>query len=72
MAVTVNMFRLILFLVFVTNVFCEDSRVVMLDIGGVSGEKFWDGDYYEFFGIPYATVPKGRDRYKVGITLLLL
>ncbi|XP_026743125.1 esterase FE4-like [Trichoplusia ni] len=58
------MFRLILFLVFVTNVFCEDSRVVMLDIGGVSGEKFWDGDYYEFFGIPYATVPKGRDRYK--------
>ncbi|XP_013135424.1 PREDICTED: esterase E4-like [Papilio polytes] len=41
-----------------------DFRTVELEQGFVRGEKFWDGDYYEFFGVPYATAPTGRDKYK--------
>lgn len=57
----------IIFIIFV-NVFAEERppRVVMLvGLGAVSGEKYWNGDLYEFYGVPYATVPKGRDRFKV-------
>lgn len=44
----------------------EDLRKVHLEgLGNVIGSKFWDGEFYEFFGISYATVPKGRDRFKV-------
>ncbi|CAH4038116.1 unnamed protein product [Pieris brassicae] len=42
----------------------EDSKTVELDSGWVVGKKYWNGDYYEFYGIPYATVPTGRDRFK--------
>ncbi|XP_052744156.1 esterase E4-like [Bicyclus anynana] len=40
------------------------SRVVVLADGAVRGTKYWNGDYFEFYGIPYATVPKGRDRFQ--------
>lgn len=44
----------------------EEQRTVHLEgLGNVIGEKFWDGEFYEFYGIPYASMPKGRDRYKV-------
>lgn len=72
---TVNMLRLILLvLLLVTlNVFGEDvsEKIVQLDIGGLRGEKYWQGDFYEFYGVPYATAPKGRDKFKVGIFMLL-
>nr|QOL02378.1 venom carboxylesterase-6-like protein [Rondotia menciana] len=42
----------------------EDYKIVELDYGTVSGKKYWNGEYYEFFGVPYATVPKGKDRFK--------
>lgn len=41
------------------------ARTVKIEDGVVSGEKYWDGDFYQFYGIPYASVPKGRDRFKV-------
>ncbi|KPJ17074.1 Esterase FE4 [Papilio machaon] len=41
-----------------------DFRTVELEQGFIRGEKYWDGDYYEFYGVPYATAPKGRDKYK--------
>ncbi|XP_063895869.1 esterase E4 [Helicoverpa armigera] len=58
------MFREILFLVLVVNVLAEDYKVVRLDVGSVRGEKYWAGDFYEFYGVPYATAPKGRDKFK--------
>ncbi|KAJ8714208.1 hypothetical protein PYW08_007828 [Mythimna loreyi] len=60
------MFRLILFVLFILNVFAEDinEKIVKLDIGTLRGEKYWQGDFYEFYGIPYATAPKGRDKFK--------
>lgn len=58
------MYRYILFLILIVNIFAEE-KVVELDIGTVIGEKYWDGDFYEFYGVPYATAPKGRDRFKV-------
>ncbi|CAH0728598.1 unnamed protein product, partial [Brenthis ino] len=42
----------------------EDLRYVETDSGVVSGEKYWKADYYEFYGIPYAKVPTGRDRFQ--------
>nr|AIY69062.1 carboxyl/choline esterase [Chilo suppressalis] len=61
------MFEYLLFLIVVSNVFCEDvadSRIVELPEGDVQGAKYWNGDIYEFYGVPYATAPKGRDRFK--------
>ncbi|XP_047537145.1 juvenile hormone esterase-like [Vanessa atalanta] len=42
----------------------EDFKTVALEDGIVRGEKYWDGEFYQFFGIPYATIPKGRDRFQ--------
>ncbi|KAJ0173488.1 hypothetical protein K1T71_010637 [Dendrolimus kikuchii] len=60
------MLRLIAFCLLFTTIVTEKSpRVVELDgIGAVSGEKYWNGDFYEFYGVPYAKVPKGRDKFK--------
>ncbi|XP_037294220.1 esterase FE4 [Manduca sexta] len=60
------MLRLFIFCVFFVSLRAEDDyRVVNLDgIGSVSGEKYWNGNFYEFYGVPYATVPKGRDKFK--------
>lgn len=58
------MWSLIFFIIF-SVVAEEDFRVVKLDSGLVRGNKYWNGDYYEFYGIPYATAPSGRDRFKV-------
>lgn len=58
-----------LFACFGINVFGaknEDYMVVSLEgLGKVEGLKYWDGEFHEFYGIPYASVPKGRDRFKV-------
>ncbi|XP_068619348.1 esterase FE4-like [Battus philenor] len=52
-------------LLFLNCAFAEkEFRTVILKQGGVSGEKYWNGDFYEFYGVPYATVPTGRDRYQ--------
>ncbi|XP_045533324.1 esterase E4-like [Pieris brassicae] len=53
-----------LIFLFIFSVSAEDSKTVELDSGWVVGKKYWNGDYYEFYGIPYATVPTGRDRFK--------
>ncbi|KOB72967.1 Uncharacterized protein OBRU01_06320 [Operophtera brumata] len=64
------MLRLKLFCLFVSFVSVfglknEDYRVVSLEgLGIVEGIKYWDGDFHEFYGIPFASTPKGRDRYK--------
>ncbi|XP_047034009.1 esterase E4-like [Helicoverpa zea] len=58
------MFREIVFTLLVVNVLAEDYKVVRLDVGSVRGEKYWAGDFYEFYGVPYATAPKGRDKFK--------
>lgn len=62
------LFRYLLFSIFFVNVFGDEDtekRVVTLDVGEVIGEKYWNGDFFEFYGIPYAKVPKGRDKFKV-------
>ncbi|XP_063387093.1 esterase E4-like [Cydia fagiglandana] len=41
-----------------------EKKVVILDEGGVEGEKYWNGDFYEFYGVPYASVPEGKDRFQ--------
>nr|AQY62755.1 carboxylesterase [Pieris rapae] len=53
-----------LIFLFIFSVSAEDSKTVELDSGWVEGKKYWNGDYYEFYGIPYASVPTGRDRFK--------
>ncbi|CAF4867312.1 unnamed protein product [Pieris macdunnoughi] len=53
-----------LIFLFIFSVSAEDSKTVKLDSGWVVGNKYWNGDYYEFYGIPYATAPTGRDRFK--------
>ncbi|CAG9789483.1 unnamed protein product [Diatraea saccharalis] len=62
------MFIYLFILIFITNILCEDTveefRIVELPEGYVRGEKYWNGDIYEFFGVPYATAPKGQDRFK--------
>ncbi|XP_026758295.2 esterase FE4-like [Galleria mellonella] len=59
------MFRFIIFCVLIINIRAEEhSRVVELDEGPVVGEKYWNGDYFEFYGVPYATAPSGRDKFK--------
>lgn len=60
-----NMCRLSILLMLLTCALADDYRTVVLEEGTVEGEKYWNGDYYEFYGIPYATVPKGRDRFQV-------
>ncbi|XP_050664193.1 esterase E4-like [Leptidea sinapis] len=55
----------IIFCIFIRDVFTEEEeKIVILESGGVSGEKYWNGDFYEFYGIPYATNPKGRNKFK--------
>ncbi|CAK1548594.1 unnamed protein product [Leptosia nina] len=48
---------------------CEDrqSRLVHLSQGPVRGYKDANGGFYAFYGIPYATTPLGRDRYKAAL-----
>nr|QOL02377.1 venom carboxylesterase-6-like protein [Glyphodes pyloalis] len=62
------MFRLIIFAVLIFNV-CDGkrevrTRTVELEEGAVVGEKYWNGEFYEFLGVPYATAPTGRDIFK--------
>uniref|UniRef100_A0A2A4J0U9 Carboxylesterase type B domain-containing protein n=1 Tax=Heliothis virescens TaxID=7102 RepID=A0A2A4J0U9_HELVI len=58
------MFREVLFVLLVVNVLAEEHRVIHLDVGSLRGEKYWAADFYEFYGVPYATAPKGRDKFK--------
>ncbi|XP_032521629.2 esterase E4-like [Danaus plexippus] len=60
------MWRLAALYVLLNIVLGDDkiTKVVELDYGIVSGEKYWDGDFYTFYGIPYASIPTGRDRFK--------
>lgn len=61
------MLVILIFLVTIGHVISEETyKIVSLDEGDVKGTKYWNGDYYEFYGVKYASVPKGRDRYKVG------
>ncbi|XP_022817698.1 esterase FE4-like [Spodoptera litura] len=60
----VDMFRFLVFIIFLINVLAEDVKIVSLDIGDLRGEKYWQGDFYEFYGVPYATAPTGRDKFK--------
>ncbi|XP_049887139.1 juvenile hormone esterase-like [Pectinophora gossypiella] len=44
--------------------FLEDSRVVRTAQGSVRGYRAPEGDLFVFYGIPYATAPTGKDRFK--------
>ncbi|XP_075983029.1 carboxylic ester hydrolase-like [Anticarsia gemmatalis] len=65
------MLRYLLFLILLVNVFARETeeKIVELDVGVIRGEKYWNGDFFEFYGVPYATVPTGRDRYKAPLPL---
>ncbi|XP_072936216.1 juvenile hormone esterase-like [Epargyreus clarus] len=41
-----------------------DSRLVHIEQGPVRGYKAHDGNFYVFYGVPYATAPTGADKYK--------
>ncbi|OWR42936.1 carboxyl/choline esterase CCE001g [Danaus plexippus plexippus] len=43
---------------------CQESRIVNIHQGPVRGYKSQDGNYFVFFGIPFATAPKGVHRFK--------
>lgn len=43
----------------------EDALVVKLPQGSVKGYKEVGQNYFAFYGIPYATAPKGSDKFKV-------
>ncbi|XP_061382512.1 esterase FE4-like [Danaus plexippus] len=43
---------------------CQESRIVNIHQGPVRGYKSQDGNYFGFFGIPFATAPKGVHRFK--------
>ncbi|KAM3955322.1 esterase FE4 [Aphomia sociella] len=61
------MLRFLILCVLVSAIRSEEGkgkRIVDLDEGPVVGDKYWNGDFYEFYGIPYATAPSGRDRFK--------
>ncbi|XP_072935434.1 juvenile hormone esterase-like isoform X1 [Epargyreus clarus] len=40
------------------------SRLVHIEQGPVRGYKAPDGDFFVFYGVPYATAPTGRHRFK--------
>lgn len=68
----VNMLRIILLSFLILNVLCkeehrkEDTKAVQIgELGEVTGLKYWDGEFHEFYGIPYAVAPRGPDRFKV-------
>ncbi|XP_045777023.1 esterase FE4-like [Maniola jurtina] len=61
-SVLFNLF--ILSVVFNCVVASEESKVVILADGAVKGNKYWDGEFYEFYGVPYAKAPTGRDRFQ--------
>ncbi|XP_061721842.1 acylcarnitine hydrolase-like [Cydia pomonella] len=59
------MLRFIIICFLITTVLGKnEKKVVILDEGGVEGEKYWNGEFFEFYGVPYASVPKGRDRFQ--------
>ncbi|CAH2229606.1 jg27436 [Pararge aegeria aegeria] len=61
------MFLFVVFCYFytVTRALCNDqSRLVQLTQGPVRGYKDPDLGIYSFYGIPYATAPTGKDRFK--------
>lgn len=66
------MWRAIVLFVLVNSIYCDEEEVktVVLEEGIVKGEKYWDGDFYRFYGIPYASVPTGRDKFQVYFTFL--
>lgn len=71
------MLRTLLFSALIFSVSCKNNeenklRTVVVEDGPVVGEKYWNGDFYEFYGIPYASVPKGRDRFKVKLFVYLI
>ncbi|XP_050350772.1 cholinesterase 1-like isoform X3 [Nymphalis io] len=60
------MHRSAIFLCLLYSVLCADpqSRLIQLDQGPVRGYKDVNEDIFVFNGIPYATAPTGRDRFK--------
>lgn len=59
------MFWLILLCFTIVSCEKDNSRLVTLVQGPVKGYREPDYGIYGFYGIPYATVPKGDDRFKV-------
>lgn len=47
------------------------SKVVYTKYGAVRGWMAEDGDYYAYLGIPYASPPTGRNRFKVSFVLVV-
>ncbi|XP_045502695.1 esterase E4-like [Colias croceus] len=55
---------ILVYLIFSVTAEEEEFKIVKLDSGYVRGDKYWNGDYYEFYGIPYASMPTGRNKFK--------
>ncbi|XP_039745525.1 esterase FE4-like [Pararge aegeria] len=58
------MLWLVLFSLSLVSCENEDSRLVNIDQGPVRGYKEAEYGIYSFYGIPYANVPKGKNRFK--------
>lgn len=43
----------------------EESKILTIPQGSVRGYKSSNSEVFEFYGIPYATIPKGVDKFKV-------
>ena len=43
----------------------NQSLVINIPQGPVRGYRGPEGHYFVFYGIPYATAPKGHDKFKV-------
>ncbi|XP_045453160.1 esterase FE4-like [Melitaea cinxia] len=60
------MWRAVVLFILANSIYCdeEEFKTVVLEEGIVKGDKYWDGDFYRFYGIPYASVPTGRDKFQ--------
>lgn len=45
----------------------REERLVRISQGPVRGYKEAADDFFGFYGIPYATAPTGKHRFKVGL-----
>ncbi|KAL0860558.1 hypothetical protein ABMA27_009929 [Loxostege sticticalis] len=58
------MFTVLLACALVFGVQSHSSKLVNLSQGPVLGYKAHDAEVFEFYGIPYATTPTGKDKFK--------
>lgn len=60
------MFKVLFVCGLIVGVQSNITKLVNITQGPVLGYKAQDAEVFEFYGIPYATAPTGRDKFKVG------